>query len=294
MTSDTFGIDLSKWQGVTDWRKFARFVTDRGQVPFAYMKATQGLTYTDPTFERNWKGARDAGVLRGAYHYFQPELNPVDQAKHFVFTVGNDFDLPLALDLESDGRQSNAKIIQATLACLKEIEKHTAARPVIYTSAGFWNAHLVSPWWLLRRPPSWTNEYRLWLAHYTMALRPTLPIGFKDWLFWQYSDREHVPGIVGNVDGDRFNGTAAQLKVLARPDTSVQPNAEPLPTGQQVINLFAKAFGPGYWSVVMRVGLADYLVANRKAPYLGPLFSELALSDNEKSKLLAVAGKWWS
>ena len=77
------GIDVSHYSGDIDW------TTVQGTgVDFAFAKATEGTDFTDPQFAANWAGMQDAGVVRGAYHYFHPELDPDMQAAFVVQTVG--------------------------------------------------------------------------------------------------------------------------------------------------------------------------------------------------------------
>src|SRR5215467_14678034 len=75
------GIDVSHFQGSIDWEEVAA----QG-IGFAFVKATDGLG-TDPAFATNWSGANQAGILRGAYHFFRPKLSAIDQAKHFCEVV---------------------------------------------------------------------------------------------------------------------------------------------------------------------------------------------------------------
>lgn len=60
------GIDVSHYQGDIDWKKVAG-----SGITFAFVKATEGETYKDPTFMRNAEGAADAGLLAGAYHFLK-------------------------------------------------------------------------------------------------------------------------------------------------------------------------------------------------------------------------------
>ena len=59
------GIDVSRHQGLIDWPTVARQGVD-----FAYIKASEGGDQRDWRFEENWRGAGEAGIARGAYHYF--------------------------------------------------------------------------------------------------------------------------------------------------------------------------------------------------------------------------------
>src|SRR4051812_1535161 len=64
------GIDVSHWDGTINWTS----VRAAGK-EFAFQKATEGTTYTDPTFTTNMNGGKNAGVLMGAYHFGHPANN---------------------------------------------------------------------------------------------------------------------------------------------------------------------------------------------------------------------------
>src|SRR5689334_1580650 len=76
------GIDVSHYQGVIDWNQVAEAGT-----AFVFIKATEGTSYVDPQFQDNWSGAKAAGLLRGAYHFFQPGEDPQQQAEYFLSVV---------------------------------------------------------------------------------------------------------------------------------------------------------------------------------------------------------------
>ena len=48
---NVLGIDVSKWQGTINWE----LVAEDGYV-FSWVKATEGMTYTDPKFYTNIEG----------------------------------------------------------------------------------------------------------------------------------------------------------------------------------------------------------------------------------------------
>jgi hypothetical protein len=64
----------------------------------------------------------------------------------------------------------------------------------------------------------------LWIANYTTRPTPTVPAPWSRWTFWQSSAAGRVPGVVGDVDVDTFNGPAAALRALAHPAT--RPTAD--------------------------------------------------------------------
>ena len=100
MTTAAKGIDISSWQHPEgkpiEWPavRAAGFV-------FAIVKATQGTTYVNPWLREDLAAARRAGVLVGAYHYWEEGLEPTAQAEHFIGSlVGEALDLGAWLDFE--------------------------------------------------------------------------------------------------------------------------------------------------------------------------------------------------
>src|ERR1700737_2695320 len=88
------GLDTYDGDGDTDWAKVAE--TKR----FAFIRVSHGLVH-DEKFQRNWHGAKAAGVLRGPYHYFLPNKPLQEQIDYFLKTVGKleIGDLPPVMDL---------------------------------------------------------------------------------------------------------------------------------------------------------------------------------------------------
>jgi lysozyme len=93
------GIDISRWQGDIDWAS-----VKASGIRFAYMKATEGGDHVDPSFRRNWEGARQHGIARGAYHFVYWCRPAHEQAIWFKQQIPNDPDaLPPVLDVEWNG-----------------------------------------------------------------------------------------------------------------------------------------------------------------------------------------------
>ncbi len=219
------GIDVSYWDSGIDWPK----VRATGQ-RFMFTKATEGDFYADPTFAANWSGAKAAGLLRGAYHFFRCNVDPNKQAKKFidyVKTVKDNGELPPVLDLESHDGQPKDKIISRAKAWLDEVEKAFGRKPIIYSGQYFLQDYFSEAG---GGPPKWAKDYPLWLAQYPNTYadgqQPFLPRGWFKWTFWQYSEKGRVNGINASVDLNVFNGTLEELYKFAGAEIITEPPAE--------------------------------------------------------------------
>jgi GH25 family lysozyme M1 (1,4-beta-N-acetylmuramidase)/LysM repeat protein len=203
------GIDVSYWEGGIDWKK----VRGAG-IRYMFTKATEGEGYEDPTLDDNWLGAKSVGILRGAYHFFHPNMNPTKQADHFLQAVkklNDNGELPPVLDLEVTDNQPTNTIIDRAKTWLDRVQQALGKRPIIYSSPGFLKYNFIVPG---GGPPLWTKDYVLWIANYKVD-KPYLPKGWLKWTFWQYSEEGQVDGINAAVDLDWFNGTVEELYQFA-------------------------------------------------------------------------------
>lgn len=82
------GIDVSHHQGTIDWDKVATAtIADDARVEFVFIKATEGKSHLDRNFQRNFRKAGQYGLIRGAYHYFSPNVSGDRQARYFMDNV---------------------------------------------------------------------------------------------------------------------------------------------------------------------------------------------------------------
>jgi lysozyme len=196
MPTRVSGIDVSHYQGVVDWAR-----VKAAGMAFAFAKATEGVSNSDAKFAANWSGIGDAGLLRGAYHFFHPSQDPAAQAAHFLSVVSlGAGDLPPVLDVETADAASNDAIQSGVKTWMDAVAAQTGRTPMIYASPGFWNQHLNDQFGL----------YPLWVAQYGVNA-PKLPKGWTNWNFWQYSQTGSVDGVSGNVDMDYFQGSMDDL-----------------------------------------------------------------------------------
>ncbi len=202
------GIDVSHFQGQVDWSQ-----VKAGGMFFAFAKATQGTSEVDPEFVANWAGMRAAGLVRGAYHYMDPSEDATAQAEHFLATVQLEAgDLPPVLDIEVTEGMSVEGLDEAVRTWLEKVAAGSGVQPLLYSNESFLGTELASGF----------GAYPLWIADYSPD-PPTPPAAWTAWTFWQYSQTGEVSGVDGEVDRDRYQGTAAGFQQLLVPAAPAAP-----------------------------------------------------------------------
>jgi lysozyme len=195
-----YGVDVSHHQKEVDWAKIKA-----GEVSFAFMKATEGISLRDKQFERNWQASADAAVVRGAYHFYLPYLSPEKQAEHFIRTVTlSPGDLPPVLDVEVKGKKTKEQLQKDVKVWLRKVENAYGVKPIIYTGYTFYKDYLEGEF----------DDYHLWIAHYKVD-KLRLKKDYKTKLaFWQHTDDGRVDGVERGVDCNVFYGSMRDLKSL--------------------------------------------------------------------------------
>jgi GH25 family lysozyme M1 (1,4-beta-N-acetylmuramidase) len=221
-TTRAKGVDVSNWQHTINWTKVAG-----AGYRFAFAKATEGTTYSDPTYPANRSGSEGAGLVFGAYHFARPAgtsqaaatASAVAQADYFVNVAAPEpGELPPVLDLEAAGSLSPTLLTQWTQTWLDEVYARTGIRSFVYSSPSFWNDRLADTTDIA------ASGYGLWIAHWTSASAPWVPASNWDgagWSFWQWTNKSTVPGISGRTDADRMNGGNPSSLVIAGYPSSV-------------------------------------------------------------------------
>ena len=169
------------------------------------MKATEGGDFKDRRFQENWAGAGQAGLLRGAYHFFTLCRSGAEQAANFIDSVPVEpGTLPPAVDLEFAGncaaRPTKPALHRELGDFLQRVERHFAQVPILYTTRPFHARYLAGGF----------GGYGLWLR--SLVLEPSF--GDRPWLLWQFHDRGRRPGIDGPVDLNVFRHGRDDLRLL--------------------------------------------------------------------------------
>jgi GH25 family lysozyme M1 (1,4-beta-N-acetylmuramidase) len=201
------GRDTSIYQGDFDWKAT--------HVDFGYARISDGLGDIDSEFGNSWTHMKAAHIRRGAYQFFEPSESASEQAKLMVEKVGKlgAGDLPAMIDVEVTDGRSPSEMASAIRTWLEAVEAGTGLRPIIYVGSYFWEDNVRD-----------TNfgKYPIWIAAYGTAC-PSLPPGWSNWTFWQYSDGG------GALDHDVFNGSLADLDKLEGGAPAVKPPASTAP-----------------------------------------------------------------
>jgi lysozyme len=199
------GIDISHHQGDIDWRRLATARQSVTPLSFVFLKATEGGDHADTAFAANFDSAKQAGFVRGAYHFYIPSTDALKQADFFINTVRLDSgDLAPVLDVELPGKSGKGRkeeLARGVKQWLDRVEAHYGVKPILYTSYKFKTRYLNDTIF---------DAYPYWIAHYYVD-----SVQYRGrWHFWQHTDRGRVPGIDEDVDLNIFNGTAEEMDAL--------------------------------------------------------------------------------
>jgi len=209
------GPDVSLNQPNVEWAQVAA----AGHA-FAIAKATDGLGSPDPKFDRGrWKAMKDAGLIRGAYHFARPQKgrNPKDEVSEYLArmdAVGGlqPGDLVPLLDIEAFGKAgalTAPQTVEWVRGWVTEMRSRIGRAPIIYTGA-FWRDTMGNPGDHFGCP--------LWLAAYVKKadLSGFVPVAWQNEgvTLWQHTSTGKCPGIDGGCDLSRFDGPRASFDAL--------------------------------------------------------------------------------
>ncbi len=195
------GIDVSQYQGKINWND-VKFINKKYPIGFVFIRASVGNDCDDLSFKFNWKEAKKHKIIRGAYHYYRPNENSVEQAERFIQLVKLEKgDLPPVLDIEKLPVEQSIDSLKIGLKrFLKKIDEHYKVKPIIYTNQKYYEDFLEEEF----------EDYTFWIANYNFIDQK---IDDK-FLFWQFTEKGKIDGIRYNVDMNVYNGTPKMLDYL--------------------------------------------------------------------------------
>lgn len=179
------GIDVSLHNGNIDWQKV--------KTDFCIIRAGYGksISQKDRNFERNYAGAKAAGIPVGAYWYSYA-LTPAEaeaEARVFLQAIaGKQFEYPVWLDIEEASQLHTGK---------KNVSSIIRAFCSVMESAGYWvgvyaSRSVIQSYF----EDEVQKRYSIWAAEWANALH------YEGAAMWQRSEKGRVDGIEGNVDLD--------------------------------------------------------------------------------------------
>jgi lysozyme len=194
------GIDVSHHQGEIDWGQVGEV-----DLHFAFIKATEGGDFLDTRFGENWKAAAEAGLVRGAYHFFTFCTPGALQAEHYLAVVPPSVGtLPPGVDVEFAGNcksWTTIELIREELEVfLEQLEAAWGRAPILYITS--------------------ESEDRIIRGHFDRYPKWVRSVFFRpggrepEWQFWQYTDDGTVPGIDTPVDMNIYRGQPEELSAL--------------------------------------------------------------------------------
>lgn len=197
-SDQVYGFDVSEYQGKIDWKK-ANSIEDTFPLKFVFIRATAGKNKIDTKFKENWRDSKKNKFIRGAYHYYRPNENSIEQANNFIKNVKlQKGDLPPVLDIEKLPKEQSLDSLKVGLRrWLKRVEEHYNVKPIIYSGESYYSDFLEEEF----------SEYTFWIANYNFFVENIK----DDWTFWQFTEKATVPGVKGFVDVNIYNGTPKQL-----------------------------------------------------------------------------------
>ncbi|MBW3518992.1 glycoside hydrolase family 25 protein [Flavobacterium sp. NKUCC04_CG] len=195
------GFDISHYQGDIQWEHID-MINNEFPLEFVFVRATMGKDGIDTAFLKNWRSARANNFIRGAYHYYRPNENSMEQAQHFIQNVKlGEGDFPPVLDIEElPKNQSMDSLISGLKRWMNVVELHYGVKPILYSGEHYFNKHLQKAF----------PDYIVWIANYNFFVEDIKP----EWHFWQFTEKGIVPGIETKVDVNIYNGNRNELRKI--------------------------------------------------------------------------------
>jgi len=196
------GIDVSHHNNKIDWHRVKNSIEDKVDISFCFIKATEGEDLKDQDFGNNWREAKKTGLIRGAYHFYVPRANPVEQAQNFIESVElEEGDFVPVIDFEILGtkRRVRNNLLENVKTFINIIENHYGVKPIIYTNGHIYRAYIKGNF----------DKYPLWISNYVSQKLE----GYNKarLMLWQHSTTGKVDGIQGDVDFNVFVASKSHL-----------------------------------------------------------------------------------
>jgi GH25 family lysozyme M1 (1,4-beta-N-acetylmuramidase) len=181
-------IDVSKHNGAIDWSKVKAAGIEGVLIRAGYGKY---ITQKDVCFEKNYAGAKAAGLFVGTYWYTYAvtEAEAEAEAETYLEVIkGKSFDLPVYLDIEDKNQTQldKALVTKIATAFCNKLEQ-AGYYCGVYSFDSFFTSFLDE---------TIPERFTIWAAR-VEKVKPTCA---KTYDIWQYSWKGKINGINGDVD----------------------------------------------------------------------------------------------
>lgn len=197
------GIDTSHWRPNPPMAE-----AKEAGIDFWITKCTEGTSFFDDTYLSIKDKALVNGFSFAGFHYWKAASGAIAQAKYFCDHLGEGNELLDVIDFEKYGNEgvlSPVNAAQNLFDTAEEIRQRRGRDVMLYTNKDSYQV-------LTNNSPIISTFKHLWVASWTTASQPVLPVGATEWEMWQYTNAYKIPGFSTLYDGNRFNGTDADFQ----------------------------------------------------------------------------------
>ena len=188
--------DLSHWQRITNWREL------KANAGFLILKATEGMTYTDPTFWENAERCENLGIPYFAYVYLRRGGSEPEQVQRLI-DLCNSAERHLLRGIALDVEDNNDP--GAVFTALRVAEMYASLnskKVLLYTGFAQYTKYKyviqsrssLTAWWEARYGVNDGVYHSSAPCHAGVDLH-------------QYTSKGTVDGVAGSVDLNRLTGT---------------------------------------------------------------------------------------
>ena len=203
-TNATYGIDVSSYQGVINWKKVAATGTNFAIIRVGY-RNNQGEIIEDVNGRYNLQEATKNGIKVGAYFFSRAiSKDEAIEEANFVLKLidGYSITYPVAYNCEGyskeSSRQYGISVDDRTSFAVSFLDtiRNAGYKSMFYASVNElkdnrdWNANTLSA------------NNKIWVAYYPSDSKVTSPKYSGSFAMWQYTAKGTVDGIDSKVDVD--------------------------------------------------------------------------------------------
>ena len=188
------GIDVSTHQKEIDWQKVKTAGVEIVMIRLGYRTMMDGELYEDEWAQRNYQGAKAAGLKIGAYFFSQAiSVEETIEEANYALNIAADWELDMPLVFDWELVNNNCRNAHVDARMLTDFCKVFCN---IIEAAGREAMIYFNPYQARNRLYlEELTDYRFWLAMYSDEMDFAYKIDM-----WQYTCTGSVPGINGDVD----------------------------------------------------------------------------------------------